>query len=224
MRVEVAGMLNSDGTLSAEVVNIQHDRLGGTITAINGNSITVQLDGRGGKGDGPRGNPPVNGSNNAQGNSSTSSTATPATKTITVDANTAYLEGGQSIKVSDLAVGDRIDAAGTLSSDGNSLSALQVMVQLPHYQGQVTAINGSTITIQDRDGTTRTIEVDSNTKYLNGQASAALSDVKVGSNLGAEGKVDVNGKMTAATVQLGQGGPQGQGPGPKGHSPGGFGR
>jgi hypothetical protein len=216
MRVEIAGLLNSDGTLSAEVINVQHDRLGGTITAINGNSLIVRVEGPGGNGKGPGRNKPGDAATTPGSPTTAPSTATTTatvTKTITVDSSTVYLEGGQSIKLSDLAVGDKINAAGALSSDGNSLSALQVTVQLPHYQGQVTNITGSTIVIQDRSGT-RTIEVNTTTKYLNGQASAALSDIKVGSNLGVEGKVDANGKMTASMVQLGQvqGGPQGQGP------------
>ncbi len=222
IKVDVAGTLNADGTLSAAVVNVQHDHLNGTITAINGNAVTVQLDGRGGpgpKGNGPKGNGPTNGNGTSGGTVSptpaTGSTpaATPTTATINLSGSTIYLEAGQPSQLSTLAVGQKIDAVGALSSDRSSLSALQVSIMLPHYQGQVTSLNGSTIVVQDRAGS-RTIEVNSSTKYLNGQATAALTDVKAGVNLSAEGKVDASGKMTASVIQLGQ--PQGP-KGPGGH-------
>jgi hypothetical protein len=205
--VEVAGKLNTDGTFSAQVINVQHDRLGGTVTAISGNTITVTAGGKGQEGRGPGKAP-----GNTGTTPSTGSTATPAagstapvttTKTITVSGTTTYLSGGQAIQLSGIAVGDRIEAVGTASTDGNSLTALQVSVQLPRYQGQVTSVNGSTIVIQDR-GTSRTVEVNSSTQYLNGQATAALSDVKAGVNISVEGKVDASGKMTASVVQLGR--------------------
>jgi hypothetical protein len=137
----------------------------------------------------------------------TNNTAT--TKTVTVDSSTTYSAAGQSVQMSAIAVGSRVDVEGVLSSDNTSLTALQINIQMPEYRGQVTAVNGSTITLQDRNGTL-TIEVNSSTKYLNGTTAANLSDVKTGVNLEAEGQVDSSGKMTASLIQLGQ--PQ-QGPG-----------
>ncbi|NWJ47938.1 MAG: hypothetical protein HXX08_18955 [Chloroflexi bacterium] len=206
VKVEVEGNLNSDGNLEASVIEVEHDRLGGTVTAINGNSITIQVDGRDAPGGGRKGQD-HNKPNAANNGTVTTSTAT--TKTITVDSSTTYSAAGQSVQLSAIAVGSRVDAEGTLSSDSNSLTALQVNIQMPEYRGQVTAVDGSTITLQDRNGT-RTIEINSSTKYLNGTTAATLSDVKVGTNLEAEGQVDSSGKMTASLIQLGQ--PQ-QGPG-----------
>jgi hypothetical protein len=214
IRLEVAGMSNADGSLNAEVVTVQHDRLGGSVTAINGSTLTIQVRGKNGQGpDAP-----------ADNSGSTSTTTTPAvtTKTITVSGSTVYLESGQSVQLSEIAVGANISAEGTLSTDGNNLTALQVNIELPHYQGQITSVSGNTIVIQDRAGTSRTIEVSSATKYLNGQATATLADLKVGTSLSVEGKVDASGKMTATQVQLGQGGP-GQGQGGPGQGQGGPG-
>jgi len=202
IKVDVAGMLGSDGSLNAQVVNIQHDHLGGTVTAISGNTITVQGGGgpgRDGNGKGPRPGGAANGSTST----ATAAAATATTRTITVSSDTSYLTAGQASQLSNIKVGDQIEAAGTLSSDGNSLTALQVTVRLPDYRGQVTAVNGNTITLQDR-GTTRTVEVTSSTKYLNGTTSAALSDVKAGVNIEAQGQLDASGKLTATTIQLGQ--------------------
>ena len=218
LRVEVSGQLNSDGTLSAQVINIVHDRLGGKVTSISGNTITVEVGAKGPGGPegpgGPHGRGPGQDGRPA-GAPGTGSAATPAagtgnasvsvtaTKTITVSGSTVYLSVGQTIALSGIAVGDRIDAVGTASSDDTSLTALQVTVQLPDYHGQVTSVNGSTIVIKDRD-TSLTIEVTSDTKYLNGLAAASLSDVKAGANISATGKVDSSGKMTASQLQIGQ--------------------
>ncbi|MBN9389687.1 MAG: hypothetical protein J0I20_16795 [Chloroflexi bacterium] len=230
-RVEVAGQKNSDGSITTQVVNVIHDHLGGTVTAISGNTITVEVAGRGGfggrpGGPGPRGNN-GNGSSTATpsatpstGSSSNSSTPVTTTRTITVSDSTTYTKGGQSSQLSAIAVGDRVNAEGTLSSDGNSLTALQVNIQLPHYAGKVTSVNGSTIVIDER-GTSRTIEVTADTKYQNGpNQTASLSDVKTGEFINAEGSVDSSGKMTASVVNVG--GPAGPGAGGPG-MPGGPG-
>lgn len=195
LRVEVAGTLNADGSLNAEIVTIQHDQLAGTVTAINGTNLTIQSEGKG------RGEAQGKGKGTTTPASGTTTSSN--LKTITVTSNTSYLAGGQAIQLSNLAVGDKIEAVGTLSSDRSSLSALQVTVELPHYGGQVSSVTGTTIVIQDRSGT-HTTEVNGTTKYLNGQTNAALSDVKVGVSLSAEGKVDASGKMTATLIQLGQ--------------------
>jgi hypothetical protein len=199
IKVEVDGSVNTDGSFQATAVRIEHDRLGGVVTAVSGNSITVQLDGRGAKGMG-RGNPNTDPSNGA---ATTPAAGTVTTKTIVVDSNTVYSAAGQTAKLSDIVVGSQIEAQGTISSDGNSLTALQVSIRMPDYHGQVTAVSGSTITVQDREGT-HTIEVNSSTKYLNGSAEASLSDVTSGVNLRAEGTIDSSGKMIASLIQLGQ--------------------
>jgi len=207
-KVEVAGQLGSDGTLTAQVINVQYEHLGGQVKAISGNTITVEV------GVGPDGLagpavPPAPPSGSSQStatatpsSTSAASTSTTTTKTITVSDSTAYMTADQSGKLSDIAVGDRIDAQGTASSDGSSFTALSVTVHLPHYHGQVTTVDGSTITLKDGD-TTRTILINGDTKYLNGTSSAALSDVKSGEDISAEGKVDTNGQMTAMVIQVG---------------------
>ena len=204
-KIEVSGTLNSDGSLNAQAVQVQHDRLGGVVTAISGNTVTIQGGGRG-AGEAKTGN----NTGTANGSTATPAATAATTRTIVVSDATTYTEAGQSVKLSNIAVGDRIEAAGSLSSDGNSLTALQVSISLPSYRGQVTAVSGSTITIQERGGT-QTITVDSNTKYLNGTAAASLSDVKAGVSLEAQGQLDSSGKMTASLIQLGQS------QGPKGH-------
>lgn len=202
MKVDVEGTLNSDGSLQATTVRVEHDRLGGTVTAINGNSITVQENGKGPHGGG-RGMHNPTGTGTGSTTPSIGTTGTTTTRTIVVNSNTIYHAGGQASQLSNIAIGSQINAEGTLSTDGTSLDAQQVSIKLPQYHGQVTAVNGSTITLQDGN-TTRTVEVNSNTKYLNGTATASLNDIKTGVNLEAEGTVDSSGKLTASLLQLGR--------------------
>ena len=62
-----------------------------------------------------------------------------------------------------------------------------IVVVLPTVVGEVTAIDGNTITVTQPGGTTATIHVDGDTTYQVNGAAGALSDIKVGSFIVAEG-------------------------------------
>ena len=81
-----------------------------------------------------------------------------------------------------------------------------VVVVLPSIAGQVTAIDGDTLTVTQPGGTTATIHVDGNTTYQVNGASGSLSDLKVGSFVVAEGTQRSDGSLDAATVQGGSAG------------------
>jgi len=125
------------------------------------------------------------------------------TRTITVDSGTTYSESGEAIALSDLAVGDEIRFQQTLEDDGTySIDAVAVMP--PHVGGTVTAISGSTITVEQRDGTTATVTVTADTTYrVSGTDGKALSDVTVGMFLVAEGTENSDGSLTATAVHAG---------------------
>lgn len=151
------------------------------------------------------------------------------TRTITVDADTDYTKGGEDAALSDLAVGDEIRFRQTLEDDGTwTIDAIAVI--LPHVGGQVTAIDGSTITVERRDGTAATIKVTSDTEFIVNGDDAALSDVDVDMFLVAVGTENADGSLTATTVRAGERG-MGPGIGPgmgpgfefRGHGPRGFG-
>jgi hypothetical protein len=128
------------------------------------------------------------------------------TRTIAVDSGTTYSKAGATIALGDLKVGDTIGFRQTRESDG-SYTIDSITVLLPTAGGQVTAISGSTITVTQRDGTTATIKVNGSTTYtVNGNA-AALSDVKVGMEIVAEGTQNSDGSLTAATIHAGNMGP-----------------
>lgn len=144
------------------------------------------------------------------------------TRTITVDAGTTYSESGDEITLGDLAVGDKIAFRQTLEDDGSwTIDAIAVI--LPHVGGEVTAVDGSTITVTQRDDTTATINVDGSTEYIVNGDVATLADVEVGMFLVAAGTENADGSLNAADVRAAERGIF-RGPGGKGfgfgHGPG----
>ena len=122
------------------------------------------------------------------------------TRTITVDDGTEYSKSGDEIALADLAVGDRIAFRQTLEDDGTwTIDAIAVI--LPHVGGEVTEIDGSTITVEGRDGTSSTITVNGDTTYQVNGDDAALADVEVGMVLIAEGTENADGSLTATEIK-----------------------
>jgi hypothetical protein len=131
-------------------------------------------------------------------------------RTITVDSGTTYAKGGATIALADLKVGDQVGFKQTKETDG-TFTIDKVAVILPHLGGLVTAIDGSTITVAQRDGTTGTITVTGTTTYQVAGAAATLADVKVGMVLAAQGTLNSDGSLTASVVHAGAFGDRGPG-------------
>lgn len=128
------------------------------------------------------------------------------TYTITVGNNTTYHRASQTAALSDVAVGSLISAEGTPSSDGSTLNALAVTIQLPRVFGRVTAISGDTVTVQGPDGTTYRVQLTDATTYSAGpQATAGKSSITVGSGIMAEGTLGSDGTLTALHVDVATG-------------------
>jgi hypothetical protein len=138
------------------------------------------------------------------------------TRTIQVTASTQITKGGATIALSDLAVSDTIRFRQKKNDDG-SFTVTHIDVVLPTVAGKVTAKTGSTITIQQRDGTSVTIHVDASTKFrvqgANGDAS--LGDVSVGMGVIADGQKNADGSLKASRVVAGNAGKLREGHGPK---------
>jgi hypothetical protein len=134
------------------------------------------------------------------------------TRTIAVDDGTTYSKAGADIALGDLAVGDTIGFRQTLEDDGTWTIDSIVMV-LPHVGGEVTAVDASTITVERRDGTTATINVDGATTFQVNGDDAALADVEVGMFLVAEGTENADETLDAVRVMAGDEGFRGKGPG-----------
>src|SRR5690242_18958468 len=98
------------------------------------------------------------------GNSLSLKTAVGWTRTIAVDTGTTYTRSGATISLGDLKVGDQIGFRQTRETNG-TFTIDSIVVILPSAGGEVTKIDGSTITVTQRDGTTATITVDGKTTY-----------------------------------------------------------
>ena len=100
------------------------------------------------------------------------------TRTIEVTSSTQITKGGDTIALGDLAVGDTIRFRQQRNADG-SFSVTRIDVVLPTVGGTVTAQDGSTITLKQRDGTSVTVHVDASTKFrvqgVTGAASLSTS-------------------------------------------------
>jgi hypothetical protein len=138
------------------------------------------------------------------------------TRTITVTSSTTITKGGATIGVADLAVGDQVRFAQDRAADG-TYTVTDIVVVLPTVIGEVTAIDGSTLTVTQPGGTTATVHVDGDTTYRVAGAAGSRSDIKVGSLIAAEGTQRSDGSLDASIVRTGfdrRG--DGRGPGWKG--------
>lgn len=152
------------------------------------------------------------------GSSISLETADGWTRTISVDSDTTYSESGDAIALSDLAVGDEIRFRQKLEDDGTyTIDAIAVIP--PRAGGTVTAVSGSTITVEQRDGTSATIKVTADTTYQVSGDDATLADVEVGMVLVAEGTENSDGSLTATEVRAADPGDF-PGPGGRGHGHG----
>jgi hypothetical protein len=135
------------------------------------------------------------------------------TRTVAVTSATTITKGGATIAIGDLAVGDQVRFAQTRAADG-SYSVTAIVVVLPTIAGEVTAIDGDTLTVTQPGGATAMIHVGGSTTYQVDGATGALSDIKVGSFIVAEGTQRADGSLDAADVHSGTKGRGGlKGPG-----------
>lgn len=123
-----------------------------------------------------------------------------ASVTVKVTSSTVYTRAEKTISLSDIKAGDVIHAIGTRNSDG-SITATRVEIELPHYDGQVKSISGSTITIQDTDGT-HVIHTSSGTTVVKAGQTASLSDIATGSQIVAEGTKNSDGSLNAEAIRI----------------------
>ena len=108
------------------------------------------------------------------------------------------MKDGASAELSSFAVGDHVMAKGTMS--GATMTAAKVFGGMPKggfgghghgrghgVMGEVTAVNGSTITVTGMDGTSYTVNADG--ARVKRMAEGSLSDIAVGDRIGVHGEV-----------------------------------
>ena len=149
------------------------------------------------------------------------------TKTIGLTSSTAFYEGATKATRSAVKPGDVVRV---LLADPRASSpvASSIIVLPAHLSGWVTRVDGSTITITDLDGFTRTVVTSAGTTVKKDGSDATLAAITVGSFLHAVGTVDSNGTTLDAT-RIGLGlpprpglGGRGPGGGPGFGGPGGL--
>ncbi len=121
--------------------------------------------------------------------------------TVNVTASTHYTRAGKTVSLSAITAGEAIHVMGQRNSDG-SIAATRVDIVLPHAGGKVTAISGSTITIQDRQGATQAIHTSASTTVQRAGQAASLGDIVVGAQIGAEGTKNSDGSLNAEVIQI----------------------
>lgn len=123
------------------------------------------------------------------------------TWTVSVTGSTTYMVGGKAGTKSDVTVGAMVAVSGTRDSD-STMTAIAVQVQLPKVVGRVTAKTADTITVERLGGGTATIHVSGTTTFrVPGDTSPSLSDITVGSVIGAAGTQRADGSLDASVVQ-----------------------
>ncbi len=111
------------------------------------------------------------------------------TRTIKVAADAVITKGGQTIAIGDLKVGDALSFGQTRNDDG-TYTVTTIWVHVPVAFGDVTKVDGNKITIAGKAGIDRVITVNGATTYKLGDAAATKADVKVGTEIKAQGTLD----------------------------------
>jgi len=125
---------------------------------------------------------------------------------VNVDENTTVrLAATQSEgTLSDIAVGDTVRVRGRRGDEG-TVNARSITVQPDGDKvgGRVTAVDGSTISLENRDGTASVSTDGSTVFYLNGEA-ASIADVTEGNRVVAYGVTQADGSVSATLVLIRQ--------------------
>ncbi len=125
------------------------------------------------------------------------------TRTIEVTDETEITKAGDEAALADLEVGDLVRFRQE-AEDDDTYAITDLAVVQPTVVGVVTAKDADSITIEQRDGTTVTVNVDGDTEFLVGRDRAtSLDDVVVGMVLGAAGELNDDGSLDATQVRAG---------------------
>ena len=156
--------------------------------------------------------------------SGTTITMTEGTATYTVTAGSAtFTKNGATATIADIKVGDTIAVEGTVS--GTNVTATKVMDGMPPHgmrhaplgnDGTVTAINGTTITMQeeaDEGGAIYSVDASKATFVAKG-VGGTIADIKVGNKIMVHGTVNGT-SVTATEIMDGFGAHMGFGKGPR---------
>ena len=73
-----------------------------------------------------------------------------------------------------------------------------------HIMGTVTAVNGNHVTVKTQEGKSEIVMLEKTTKYIAGSKAATAADLKVGTRVVIDAKMDEKMKMfTAEEIKIG---------------------
>lgn len=125
------------------------------------------------------------------------------TKTVALTPATTYHRGRSKAAFTDLKSGEIVRVR-LLNRKAAVPVAKSVDIQPAGLAGYVTAINGSSMTVVDPAGFTRTVKTAASTTYRKNGAAGTASEVVVGSFIRAQGSVDPDGSTLDATrIEMG---------------------
>jgi RNase P/RNase MRP subunit p29 len=127
---------------------------------------------------------------------------------VVVDADTIFrIPGVRDAEPDDVETGDLVGAAGEWTADGSLEARLIVVLRRPRRAGrligEVTAVQGTTLTISTRGGREVVLETDDETTFVvPGVADATLSDVHVGDRVVVQGHAQGEAPYARVVVVL----------------------
>ncbi len=122
--------------------------------------------------------------------------------TRTIDATGATVtKSGQTVALSTLKVGDAIVFDQARQADG-TLKVTAIRVVLPHAGGMVKSVTDSSVTLTQRDGTEKVLQLTASTTYNLAGAASTKGALRVGTVVVAEGTTSADGTFTATVVHI----------------------
>jgi hypothetical protein len=187
----VATTIREGSSMMGEQKNVTG--INGTVTVINGNTITVVIKTRSAK------------------NGSTANTASPII--YSVDASSATItKNGAVGTIASISVGDNVTVQGTVTGTnivakvirdglGQGLQEIQGNGE-PVVAGKITAINGNIITITNNSNINYTIDAKNAKFSVKGISIPKISDIAVGDGIVVQGTI--NGNSVVASLVIDQ--------------------
>ncbi len=123
------------------------------------------------------------------------------TRTITLSSATEIDKDGQPTTAAELKVGDKVTLRQKRNNDG-TYTVTALSVRLPVVAGTVTAIDGTSVTVRQRDGSSRTVTLTGSTSFKLGPTDGKKADLKVDSLVAITGTEGAGADFTASTVRI----------------------
>lgn len=123
------------------------------------------------------------------------------TRIIAISGDVELTKGGQTIAVSDLAVGDEVRFAQTRNDDG-TYTVTAVAVVVPSVSGTISDLGDTSFKVTTRDGSVWTISTNGSTTYRFGLADGTRADLADGGAVYVEGTTTGDNALTALSVTV----------------------